>query len=85
MLGAIIVSTTDLFHSSTQKLSAFSFLPLILLVVVLVAPPLMRQRQRPPGPHGQGAARGLLQVKAGLRVLHNPHRDPAATAAQLTA
>ena len=43
LLGAIIVSTTDLFHSSTQKLFAFSFVPLVLLVVVLLAPVLMRR------------------------------------------
>ena len=32
LLGVIIVSTTDLFHSSTQKLFAFSLVPLVLLV-----------------------------------------------------
>src|SRR5262249_59322135 len=43
MLGAIIVSTTPLFHSGTKKLFAFSLVPLILLVVVLAAPMLMRR------------------------------------------
>ena len=43
LLGTIIVSSTDLFHSSTQKLFVFSFVPLALLVVVLVAPMLMRR------------------------------------------
>jgi phosphatidylinositol alpha-mannosyltransferase len=43
LLGVIIVSTTDLFHSGTQKLFAFSFVPLALLLLVLLAPALMRR------------------------------------------
>ena len=31
LLGVIIVSSTDLFHSSTEKLFVFSFVPLALL------------------------------------------------------
>ncbi len=38
LLGVTIVSTTDLFHSSTQKLFAFSLVPLVLVLVVLIAP-----------------------------------------------
>jgi len=85
MLGVIIVSTTDLFHSSTQKLFSFSFLPLILLVVVLLGPPLMRRNG-----NGRLARLGktlhgaLLQVRAGLRVFRNPRRGTTA-AAQLGA
>jgi phosphatidyl-myo-inositol alpha-mannosyltransferase len=86
MLGVIIVSTTDLFHSSTQKLFAFSFAPLLLLLIVVLAPPLMRRNG-----NGRlariGAAMhgGLLQVRAGLRVFRNPRRGVAAAAAQLGA
>jgi phosphatidyl-myo-inositol alpha-mannosyltransferase len=86
LLGTIIVSTTDLFHSSTQKLFAFSFLPLILLVVVLLGPPLMRRNG-----NGRMARLGvalhaaLVQVRAGLSVFRNPRRGPAAAAAQLLA
>jgi len=86
MLGVIIVSTTDLFHSSTQKLFAFSFVPLVLLVVVLVAPPLMRRNG-----NGRLARIGatlhaaLVQVRAGLSVFRNPRRGVAASAAQLGA
>jgi len=86
MLGAIIVSTTDLFHSSTQKLFAFSFVPLILLLVVLLAPPLMRR-----GGNGRLARIGkslhsaLVQVRAGLKIFRNPRRGTAAAAAQLGA
>ena len=86
MLGVIIVSTTDLFHSSTQKLFAFSFVPLLLLLVVLLAPPLMRRNG-----NGRLARLGatmhaaLLQVRAGLRIFRNPRRGAAAAAAQLGA
>jgi len=86
ILGVIIVSSTDLFHSSTQKIFAFSFVPLLLLLVVLLGPPLMRRNG-----NGRlarlGAAlhAGLLQVRAGLRVFRNPRRGIAASAAQLGA
>jgi phosphatidylinositol alpha-mannosyltransferase len=86
MLGVIIVSSTDLFHSSTQKLFAFSFVPLLLLLVVLLGPPLMRRNG-----NGRLARIGaamhdaLLQVRAGLRIFRNPRRGAAAAAAQLGA
>jgi phosphatidylinositol alpha-mannosyltransferase len=86
LLGVIIVSSTDLFHSGTQKLFAFSFLPLLLLLIVLLGPPLMRRNG-----NGRLARLGtalhgaLLQVRAGLRVFRNPRRGLAAAAAQLTA
>jgi phosphatidyl-myo-inositol alpha-mannosyltransferase len=86
MLGTIIVSTTDLFHSSTQRLFAFSLVPLALLLVVLVGPPLMRRNG-----NGRLARLGaamhaaLVQVRAGLRVFRQPRRGVVAAAAQLTA
>ena len=86
LLGAIIVSTTDLFHSSTQKLFAFSFVPLVLLVAVLLAPALMRRNG-----NGRLARIGsvvhaaLIQVRVGLKVFRDPRRGAAATAAQLSA
>jgi phosphatidyl-myo-inositol alpha-mannosyltransferase len=86
MLGVIIVSTTDLFHSGTQKLFAFSFVPLLLLLLVLLGPPLMRRngngRLARIGTAMHGA---LLQVRAGLRIFRNPRRGAAAAAAQLGA
>ena len=86
LLGVIIVSTTDLFHSSTEKLFAFSFVPLALLLIVLLAPPLMRR-------NGNGRLarigsflhRALLQVRAGLAVFRSPRQGVAASAAQLGA
>jgi phosphatidylinositol alpha-mannosyltransferase len=78
ILGVIIVSTTDLFHSNTQKLFAFSLVPLALLLVVLVAPPLMRRNG-----NGRLARLGaamhsaLVQVRAGLRVFRSLPRSPS--------
>jgi phosphatidylinositol alpha-mannosyltransferase len=86
MLGAIIVSTTDLFHSSSQKLFAFSFVPLAILLIVLVAPLLMRSRGN--GRIGRVAAaiRGaVLQVRRGLRVFRDPRRGTFAALTQLGA
>jgi phosphatidylinositol alpha-mannosyltransferase len=86
LLGTIIVSTTDLFHSSTEKLFVFSFVPLALLVVVLVAPVLMRRNGN--GRFARiGAAmhRALLQVRAGLAVFRRPRLGIVASAAQLGA
>jgi phosphatidylinositol alpha-mannosyltransferase len=86
MLGAIIVSTTPLFHSGTQKIFAFSLVPLILLLVVLVAPVLMRR-----GGNGRLARLGaslrgaLVQVRRGLTVFRRPRRGALAAGAQLGA
>jgi phosphatidylinositol alpha-mannosyltransferase len=86
MLGVIIVTSTDLFHSSTQKLFAFSFVPLLLLLVVLLGPPLMRRNGNGRLARIGSAMHGaLLQVRAGLRVFRNPRRGVAATVAQLSA
>jgi len=86
MLGVIIVSTTDLFHSGTQKLFAFSFVPLLLLLLVLLGPPLMRRNGNGRLARIGAAMHGaLLQVRAGLRIFRNPRRGAAAAAAQLGA
>jgi phosphatidylinositol alpha-mannosyltransferase len=86
LLGVIIVSTTPLFHSGTQKLFAFSLVPLILLVVVLLAPLLMRRNGNGRLARlGAAVHRALIQVRAGLAVFRNPRRGAAASAAQLGA
>jgi phosphatidyl-myo-inositol alpha-mannosyltransferase len=86
MLGVIIVSTTPLFHSGTQKLFAFSLVPLILLVVVLVAPLLMRRNGNGRLARIGGAVhQALLQVRAGLAVFRDPRHGAAAAGAQLGA
>jgi phosphatidyl-myo-inositol alpha-mannosyltransferase len=86
MLGAIIVASTDLFHSSSEKLFAFSLVPLGLLIIVLLAPTVLRG-------HGTGrlsrigtAARGaVVQVRRGLQVFREPRRGTFAATAQLGA
>ncbi len=86
LLGVIIVSTTPLFHSGTQKLFVFSLIPLLVLAVVLIAPVLMRRNG-----NGRlarlGAAlhRALIQVRAGLAVFRDPRYGSLAAAAQLSA
>jgi phosphatidylinositol alpha-mannosyltransferase len=86
MLGVIIVSTTPLFHESTKQIFLFSLVPVILLLVVLIAPLVMRRNG-----NGRiariGAAihRALVQVRAGLAVFRDPRHGIAAAAAQLTA
>ncbi|MGC1166183.1 MAG: glycosyltransferase [Solirubrobacterales bacterium] len=86
LLGVIIVSSTPLFHSGTQKIFVFSLVPLLLLVVVLVAPMLMRRNGN--GRLARAGAtlhRALVQVRAGLAVFRDPRRGTAAAAAQLGA
>jgi phosphatidylinositol alpha-mannosyltransferase len=86
LLGVIIVSTTPLFHSGTKQLFAFSLVPLILLLVVLVAPLLMRRNgDGRLARIGAAVHRALTQVRAGLAVFKHPRRGAAAAAAQLTA
>jgi phosphatidylinositol alpha-mannosyltransferase len=86
LLGTIIVSTTELFHAGTQKIFAFSFVPLVLLVVVLLGPVVMRRNGNGRFSRLGAALHGaLLQVRAGLSVFRQPRRGLAAAAAQLTA
>jgi phosphatidylinositol alpha-mannosyltransferase len=87
LLGVIIVASTDLFHSSSTRLFVFSSAPLLVLVGVVLAPVLVRQRNG----GGRlarisGAVRGaLLRVRRGLRVFRDPRRGPIAAGAQLLA
>jgi phosphatidylinositol alpha-mannosyltransferase len=86
LLGVIIVSTTPLFHSGTKQLFAFSLVPLLLLLVVLVAPLLMRRNgDGRLARIGAAVHRALIQVRAGLAVFRQPRIGALAAAAQLTA
>jgi phosphatidylinositol alpha-mannosyltransferase len=86
MLGAIIVASTDLFASSTEKLFAFSLVPLVLLLAVLLAPALMRREGNGRLARFGGAVRGaVIQVRRGLRVFRDPRRGSVAAIAQLSA
>jgi phosphatidylinositol alpha-mannosyltransferase len=86
LLGTIIVSSTDLFHSSTEKLFVFSFVPLGLLLLVLIGPVLMRRNGNGRLARiGTAMHRALLQVRAGLAVFRQPRRGLVAGAMQLGA
>jgi phosphatidylinositol alpha-mannosyltransferase len=85
-LGGIIVSTTDLFHSSTEKLFLVSTAPLLLLVAVLVAPVFVRANGEGRVARAVGSIRrALAQVRTGLTVFRDPRRGPIAAFAQLGA
>lgn len=86
LLGVIIVATTPLFHSGTKQIFAFSLIPLLLLVVVLLAPLAMRRNGNGRLARlGAGVHRALVQIRAGLVVFRDPRYGSAATAAQLGA
>jgi phosphatidylinositol alpha-mannosyltransferase len=86
MLGAIIVSTTDLFQSSTEKLFLVSTAPLLLLVAVLLAPTLLRSNGGGRLARIAEAARDALrQVRTGLTVFRQPRKGAFAAFAQLGA
>jgi phosphatidyl-myo-inositol alpha-mannosyltransferase len=86
LLGGIIVSTTDLFQESTQKLFLVSTAPLLVLLAVLMAPSVVKV-------NGQGriaraiqAVRSALQqARKGLTVFRDPRRGSIAAGAQLFA
>jgi phosphatidylinositol alpha-mannosyltransferase len=85
-LGALIVTSTDLFHSNTERLFLVSLAPVLLLVAVVLAPSLVRQ-------NGSGrVARAvrvirdaLVKVRRGLVVFRDPRRGPIAAVAQFGA
>jgi phosphatidylinositol alpha-mannosyltransferase len=86
LLGVIIVSTTPLFHSGTKQIFAFSLVPLLVLIVVLLAPLLMRRNGNGRMARIGGMVHGaLIQVRAGLTVFKDPRYGTLSAAAQLTA
>ncbi len=86
LLGVVIVSTSDLFQSSTERIFIYSMAPALLLIAVLVAPVLIR-------PNGEGriarlaraVRRALNEVRSGLSVFRHPKQGLGATAFQLGA
>ncbi len=86
ILGAIIVGSTDLFHSSSERLFLFSLAPMLLLVAVLLAPILVRQNGSGRVARVAGAiSDALVKVRSGLVVFRDPRRGPVAAIAQLAA
>jgi phosphatidyl-myo-inositol alpha-mannosyltransferase len=86
LLGVIIVASTDLFHSSSQRLFIFSLAPLVLLIAVVLAPVVVRQNGSGRIARLVGTMRGaLLRVRTGLLVFRDPRRGALAAGAQLGA
>jgi phosphatidylinositol alpha-mannosyltransferase len=86
LLGVLIVSSTDLFHSSSERLFLFSFAPLVLLIALVLAPTVVRQGGSGRVARVIAAIRdALVKVRMGLVVFRDPRRGPAAALAQLGA
>jgi phosphatidylinositol alpha-mannosyltransferase len=86
LLGGIIVSTTDLFQASTQKLFLVSTAPLLVLLAVLMAPSLVRVNGQGRIARGIKAVRGAVQqARRGLTVFRDPRKGSFAAFAQLFA
>jgi phosphatidyl-myo-inositol alpha-mannosyltransferase len=86
LLGGIIVSTTDLFQASTQKLFLISTAPLLVLLAVLVAPSLVRVNGRGRIARAiKAVRRAAQQARRGLTVFRDPRRGSFAAFAQLFA
>jgi phosphatidyl-myo-inositol alpha-mannosyltransferase len=86
LLGVIIVSTTDLFHSSSTNLFIVSLVPLVALVAVALAPMIVRGNGNSRFSRALAAARAaLLRVRQGLQVFRDLKLGAAAGTAQLAA
>ena len=87
VLGVVIIASTDLFHSSSERLFLFSFAPLLLLVAVLLAPSVVRQSGSGRVARAIAAIRSaLVKVRTGLARLPRPpprRRGGAAPARRL--
>jgi phosphatidylinositol alpha-mannosyltransferase len=85
-LGFLIVSSTDLFSSSSKHLFLVSTAPALLLVAVLLAPVVVRRSGSGRIARMTAMARdALLKVRSGLAVFRDPKRGPLAALLQLGA
>jgi phosphatidylinositol alpha-mannosyltransferase len=90
ILGSVMFSSVDFFNGHQNALLLAAIAPAVLLVLVLLAPLLLRQgiaRSRFARLHAlvDQARRALTRVRAGLVVFRKPRLGLAATAAQLAA
>ena len=86
LLGGIIVSTTDLFQASTQKLFLVSTAPLLILLAVLMLPSMVKVNGEGRIARAIKAVRGALQqARRGLTVFRDPRKGSFAAGAQLLA
>ncbi len=86
LLGVVIVTTTDLFHQSSEHLFVISLAPALLLIAVAIAPAVVRRSGSGRVARLAGMARdALVRVRRGLAVFRDPRRAPIAGVLQLTA
>jgi phosphatidyl-myo-inositol alpha-mannosyltransferase len=90
VLGAVMFSSVDIFGGHQQALLLTAVIPLTLLIVVLLAPLVLRQGAAgaPPGRlHAilAQARRAMTRVRAGLTVFRHPRLGAMAAVAQLGA
>jgi phosphatidyl-myo-inositol alpha-mannosyltransferase len=86
LLGAVIVSTTDLFHRNSEHLFLVSLAPAMLLMAVIVAPTIVRRSGSGRVARLAGMLRdALVRVRTGLAVFRDPRRAPLAGGMQLFA
>jgi phosphatidylinositol alpha-mannosyltransferase len=90
VLGAVMFSSVDLFNGHQNALLVAAIAPLALLVIVLLAPVILRQgiaHTRFARLHTLVAQirRSLTRVRAGLAVFRRPRLGAIATGAQLSA
>ncbi|MFL5856957.1 MAG: lysylphosphatidylglycerol synthase domain-containing protein [Solirubrobacteraceae bacterium] len=89
VLGTVMFATVGLFSGREQQLLWWMAAPLVLVLLVVLAPALVRpgtdsRSSRVKGWMAQARA-ALVQVRRGLRVFHEPRQGALATAAQLGA
>jgi len=90
ILGAVMFSSVDFFNGHQNVLLAVAIAPVVLLLVVLLAPIVLRY-----GPGGSRMTRvhkaiadvqvALVRVRTGLAVFRNPRLGVTAAAAQMSA
>ncbi len=86
MLGVIIVNSTDLFHTNSQRLFLISMAPLLILLAVVLAPVFVKQNGSGRIARVVAAIReALLKVRLGLVVFRDPRHGMAAAVLQIGA
>ncbi|HUA71560.1 MAG TPA: flippase-like domain-containing protein [Solirubrobacteraceae bacterium] len=90
VLGAIMFSSVDFFNGHQNALVVAAIAPVVLLVVVMLAPIVLRDAaNRSPGSRLHAIAvqarNALTRVRAGLSVFRNPRLGGIATVSQLSA
>jgi phosphatidyl-myo-inositol alpha-mannosyltransferase len=90
ILGAIMFSSVDFFNGHQNALVVAAIAPVVLLVLVMLAPIVLRDAaNRSPGSRLHAVAvqsrNALTRVRAGLTVFRNPRLGGIATVAQLGA